>query len=67
MLEALQVLAAEAKVDLPETCALVAKVKAVKGHAREALQAEAQAALGRLMEVDADGWREILGVKHDNS
>lgn len=62
VLEALQVLAAEAKVDLPEIDALVAEVEAVKGDAREALRAEAEAALARLKEVDADGWREVRRV-----
>jgi len=61
VLEALQVLAAEAKVDLPEIDALVADVEAVKADAKEALRADAVAALERLKAVDEDGWREVRG------
>ncbi len=59
VLEALQALAAEAEVDLPEIDALAEEVETVKGDTKEALRAEAEAALKRLKAVDEDGWREV--------
>lgn len=55
VLEALQVLAAEAELDLPEIDGPVAKITEVKTDAKETLRAEAQAALARLKAVDEDG------------
>ncbi|HEV8034540.1 hypothetical protein [Yoonia sp.] len=54
---------AEAATDtpLPEIDALVAEVETVKAGAKEALRAEAAAALARLKAVDEDGWREVRG------
>jgi len=61
VLEALQVLAKDADVKLPEIDALVDGVETVKADAKEALRAEAEAALARLKAVDEDGWREVVG------
>lgn len=63
VLEALQALSAATETPLPEIDALVAEVEAVKRNAKEALRAEAEAALKRLKLVDEDGWREVLGRK----
>lgn len=61
VLEALQALSAATDTPLPEIDALVAEVETVKADAKEALRAEAEAALARLKAVDEDGWREVLG------
>ena len=63
VLDALQALSAKTGVDLPEIDQLVADVAEVKMSAKEALRAEAIAALKRLKEVDKDGWAEV--VKRD--
>ena len=60
VLEALQVLAAKAELELPEIDALVTEVEAVKGDAKEALRKDAEDALARLKAVDEDGWREVV-------
>ncbi len=52
VLEALQALSAATDTPLPEIDALVEQVEAVKGDAKEALRAEAEAALKRLKAVD---------------
>lgn len=61
VLEALQALSAATDTPLPEIDALVAEVETVKADAKEALRAEAEAALMRLKAVDEDGWREVRG------
>lgn len=61
VLEALQVLGEATGTALPEIDGLVAEVEAVKADAKEALRADAEAALARLKAVDEDGWREVLG------
>lgn len=64
VLEALQALSAATNTPLPEIDALVEKVETMKGDAKAALRAEAEAALKRLKVVDEDGWREVLGGRN---
>ena len=61
VLEALQTLSAQTGTALPEIDQLVTEVAAVKTSAKEALRAEAVEALGRLKEVDPEGWAEVVG------
>ncbi|QBF31030.1 hypothetical protein [Thalassococcus sp. S3] len=61
VMDALQVLAEKAGVDLPEIDALVEGVAEVKADSKEELRAEAERALRRLRDVDEEGWRRLIG------
>lgn len=61
ILEALQLLADKAGIELTEIDAIVNGVEEVKRQSREELRAEAVAALERLRKVDEPAWRDVTG------
>ena len=60
ILEALQVLAEEAKISLPKIDEIVEGVEQVKIESRAALKADAEAALARLRKADEAAWRGVI-------
>lgn len=60
IMESLQKLSVATKTPLPEIDALVAQIDAVKSDSRDALHADAKAALARLRAVDEPAWRALI-------
>ena len=59
ILDALDVLAKAAKVNLPEIADLQERIAAEKEDHRETLRRRAKEAIAALREVDEEGWRQI--------
>ena len=60
IMEALEVLADQAGVELPEISEMIEKVEAEKESRRETLCREAEEALARLKESDARAWKTVV-------
>lgn len=60
IMEALEVLAAKAEVELPEIHEMIEKVEAEKESRRETLRRDAEEALARLKESDAGAWQAVV-------
>lgn len=63
VLEALAALSAATRTPLPEIDTLIEKIEAVKADAKDALRAEAEAALARLKAADPAAWAELTGAQ----
>lgn len=59
ILEALQILAADADISLNDIDHLVDKVEDIKSQSKDSIRARAEEAMAKLREVDEESWRAL--------